>query len=121
MASCWSGPVTVCSGIGMGMYDMVVVSKCSMARGGVAVVGDGGAVDSAHTRGASGAEPATSRAPAMEQRGASCGAAAVLAAMAMAERRELVRGRVLGLEVERCGRPASGEDGGVGVTAGGGG
>lgn len=42
----------------MGMYDMVVVSKCSMARGGVAVVGDGVAIDSAHTRGASGADPA---------------------------------------------------------------
>lgn len=58
MAICWSGPVTVCNGIGMGMYDMVVVSKCSMARGGVAVVGDGVAIDSAHTRGASGADPA---------------------------------------------------------------
>lgn len=92
------------------------MSKCSMARGGVAVVGDGGAVDSAHTRGASGAEPARTkrsrrRGCAFYRAAATTAATAavelvvvVVVEMVMAERWEL-RGRVLGLEVEtaRCG------------------
>jgi hypothetical protein len=43
IAICWSGPVTVwCGiGIGIGMYDMVLVSKCSMAECGLAVDGGG--------------------------------------------------------------------------------
>jgi hypothetical protein len=43
IAICWSGPVTVwCGiGIGIGMYDMVLVSKCSMAECGLAVDGEG--------------------------------------------------------------------------------
>jgi hypothetical protein len=50
IAMCWSGPVTVWSGIGIGMYDMVLVSKCSMAVRGLA--GDGGdvGVGQAHAR-----------------------------------------------------------------------
>jgi hypothetical protein len=50
IAICWSGPVTVWSGIGIGMYDMVLVSKCSMAVCGLAVDGEDVGVEWAHAR-----------------------------------------------------------------------
>lgn len=98
IAICWSGPVTVCRGMGMGMYDMVLVSKCSMARGGLAVVGDGVAVDGAHTRDTSA--------------GSAVDCAVVGAIWALARGCGLwALGLGLEVEVERCGGRASGEDG----------
>jgi hypothetical protein len=58
IAICWSGPVTVWCGIGIGMYDMVLVSKCSMALCGLAGRGECIGVEWAHARDDNGKTPA---------------------------------------------------------------
>jgi hypothetical protein len=99
IAICWSGSVTVWSGIGIGMYDMVLVSKCSMAVCGLAVNGEGVGVGWAHAR-----DDVEALMPRKERRSAQW----------QAHDSGLGPGNLhgaLGLEVERCGRQASGEDG----------